>query len=153
MDPIATPPKGLMENVSKIFRAIGKGHWAHIPVEPYKKNTDAYQGITRRELVGKRGETTDFHLRYFEIEKGGFSTLEKHEHEHVVVVLHGHGQVRIGCNISDIGPGDVVYVSPSDPHQFLNLDHDEPFGFLCIVNAERDRPQMVDGEGFCEICE
>jgi len=153
LNPTTTPPKGLMENVSKIFRSIGKGDWAHIPVEAYKKNTDSYKGITRRELVGKRGETADFHLRYFEIEKGGFSTLEKHEHEHVVVVLHGQGQVRIGCNMTDLGPGDVVYVSPMDPHQFLNLEGEQPFGFLCIVNSERDRPQMVEGEGFCEICE
>lgn len=146
-------PEGLNQNVSKIFRSNSAGDWQHIPVEAYKKNTDSYKGITRRELIGKRGESTDFHMRYFEIEKGGFSTLEKHQHEHAVMVVKGHGQVRIGCHISDIGPGDIVYVSPDDPHQFLNLDHEEPFGFLCIVNAERDRPQMVDGMGFCEICE
>ena len=46
------------------------------------------------------------------------------------------------------------YVSPDDPHQFRNPeDATEPFGFLCIVNAERDRPQAVDGLGACHICE
>ena len=32
-------------------------------------------------------------------------------------------------------------------------DAEEPFGFLCIVNAERDRPTTVDGLGVCHICE
>lgn len=146
-------PDGLMENVSKIFRFLGNGDWSHIPIEPYKKDTTSYKGISRRELVGKRGESTDFHVRYFEIEKGGYSTLEKHQHEHAVIVMRGQGQVRMGCHLSDLKLGDVVYVSPDDPHQFLNLDHEEPFGFLCIVNAQRDRPQAVDGMDFCEICE
>ena len=150
---VSSLPAGFTENVSKIFRSAAPGDWQHIPVEPYKKNSDSYKGITRRELIGKRGESTAFHMRYFEIEKGGYSTLEKHHHEHAVMVVRGHGQVRIGCQMTDLGPGDVVYVSPDDPHQFLNLDHQDPFGFLCIVNAERDRPQMVDGNGFCEICE
>jgi quercetin dioxygenase-like cupin family protein len=50
--------------------------------------------------------------------------------------------------------GDVVYVAPNDPHQFRNAeDATEPFGFLCIVNAERDTPLAVDGGGVCWVCE
>ena len=37
---------------------------------------------------------------------------------------------------------DTVYVAPWTPHQFLAGD-DGPFGFFCIVDAERDRPQAV----------
>ncbi len=80
--------------------------------------------------------------------------LEKHEHEHVVVPLRGRGEVQLGCYIYKVGLGDVVYVAPSDPHQFRNPeDAQEAFGFLCIVNAERDIPMTVDGLGFCYICE
>ena len=150
MEPI---PEGMYKNISKIFRSTTKGDWNHIPLEPYKKDGGDYKGITRRELIGKRGESTRFHMRYFEIEKGGYSTLEHHEHEHVVYVVRGSGEVRLGCRIYDLKPGDVVYVSPDDPHQFLNPSGEEPFGFLCMVNAERDRAQAVDGSGFCEICE
>jgi len=46
----------------------------------------------------------------------------------------------------------VVYIAPGDPHQFRNDEGDEPFGFLCIVNAERDRPQGADVR-YCPICE
>lgn len=140
--------------VSRIFRAEGPGSWRHILPEPYKADTDSYQGMTRRELVGKRGENTRFHLRYFEIAPGGFSTLERHHHEHAVVVTRGLGEVRIGCRILPLSCGDVVYIAPDDPHQFLNpAENGEPFGFLCVVDAERDRPRPFAGEMSCAICE
>jgi ribulose-bisphosphate carboxylase large chain len=125
-----------------------------VPLEDYKSTTDSWSGITRRELAGKRGESSAFHVRYFEIEPGGFSTLEKHEHEHVVFVVRGRGEARTGCFVYRVAFGDVVYVAPCDPHQFLCPDDaEEPFGFVCIVNAERDRPRPVDGLGACFICE
>ena len=40
---------------------------------------------------------------------------------------------------------DHVYVSPMTLHQFVN-DSDAPFGFLCIVDAQRDRPQPANDE-------
>ncbi|OYV64322.1 MAG: hypothetical protein B7X07_06715, partial [Actinobacteria bacterium 21-64-8] len=71
---------------------------------------------------------------------------EKHEHEHVVIPMRGMGEAQAGCYVWSVGVGDVVYVSPSDPHQFrCPADAKEPFGFLCIVNSERDRPTAVDG--------
>ena len=50
--------------------------------------------ILRTELVGKNGESCKFHVRYFEVAPGGYSTLEKHVHEHVVIPLRGKGVVR-----------------------------------------------------------
>ncbi len=149
------PPDPPIEgNHSKLIKHNGDHTWKDVPLEPYKETTELWKGITRRELIGKRGETTKFHLRYFEIKPGGFSTLEKHEHEHAVVVTRGKGEVQFGCYIYRVGFGDVIYVSPSDPHQFRNPEGaDEPFGFLCVVNAERDRPESVDGGGVCHICE
>jgi ribulose-bisphosphate carboxylase large chain len=35
--------------------------------------------------------------------------------------------------------GDVAYVAPNEPHQF-RARGDEPFGFFCVVDADRDRP-------------
>jgi quercetin dioxygenase-like cupin family protein len=93
-------------------------------------------------------------VRYFEVEPGGFTTWEKHEHEHVVIVQRGRGHAVVGTQAHAVGPGDIVYVSPSDPHQFrCPAKAAEPFGFLCLVNAERDRPVPVDGYGLCEVCE
>jgi len=146
------PP--LEGNHSKVIRHEGRFDWRDVPLEPYKATTELWKRITRRELIGKRGESPGFHLRYFEIGPGGHSTLEKHHHEHAVVVLRGRGEVQFGCYVYRVGFGDVVYVAPDDPHQFRNPDDaDEPFGFLCVVDAERDRPESVDGLGACHICE
>lgn len=149
------PPPPIEGNHSKVIRKSVSGfEWAGVALESYKADTATWKGITRRELMGKRGETTKFHVRYFEIQPGGHSTLEKHEHEHVVIPMRGVGEAQAGCYIWKVSPGDVVYVSPSDPHQFRCPDDaTEPFGFLCIVNSERDKPTTVDGLGVCHICE
>lgn len=162
MNPVDTPdqaPRGLtppppIGNHSKVFKKRGPSTWEGVEPEAYKADSETWKGITRQELIGKRGETPLFHVRYFEIAPGGYSTLEQHEHEHVVVPIRGRGEAQFGCYIYNVVPHDVVYVSPSDPHQFrCPEDATEPFGFLCMVNAERDRPKTVDGLGFCEICE
>ncbi len=150
-----TPPNPPIDgNHSKVIRHDGNFNWQDVPLESYKETTDTWRGITRRELVGKRGESPRFHVRYFEIAPGGHSTLEKHNHEHVVIPLRGEGEAQFGCSIYKVRHGDVIYVSPNDPHQFRNpAEAKEPFGFLCLVNAERDAPESVDGLGACHICE
>jgi quercetin dioxygenase-like cupin family protein len=151
-DPPAPPP--IDGNHSKVIRHAGGFEWEQVPIEPYKATTELWKGITRRELIGKRGESPRFHVRYFELAAGGYSTLEKHEHEHAVMVVRGKGEVQFGCYVYQVGFCDMVYVGPDDPHQFrCPEDADEPFGFVCIVNADRDRPQSVDGVGACFICE
>ena len=40
---------------------------------------------------------------------------------------------------------DTLYVAPNEPHQLINTGTD-PFGFICIVDAERDRPKTLDEE-------
>jgi len=141
-------------NHSKVIRHAGDFTWTGVATEAYKATTETWRGITRRELVGKRGESPRFHVRYFEIAPGGHSTLEQHEHEHVVIPQRGRGEAQLGCDVYRVGFGDVVYVAPNEPHQFRNPEGaQEPFGFLCIVNAERDLPRAVEGLGVCRICE
>jgi ribulose-bisphosphate carboxylase large chain len=140
--------------VSKVIRHTGGFAWAGVPLEAYKATTETYRGVTRRELVGKRGESPRFHVRYFEVAPGGFSTYEKHVHEHVVIPLRGRGEVVIDGVRHPVGFGDVVYIAPNDAHQLQNRAEKggEPFGFLCIVNADRDRPVPLDGLGVCDVC-
>jgi ribulose-bisphosphate carboxylase large chain len=117
--------------------------WEGVPVEEYKQAADHHCGVTRTVLIGASGEQTAFHVRYFEIAPGGFSTLERHEHEHVVVVLRGRGEVRLGDDTHTITFGDTVYVAPNEVHQLRNPSASEPFGFLCMVDARRDAPVPV----------
>jgi quercetin dioxygenase-like cupin family protein len=110
------------------------------PVE-YKEGSESWKGVTRHPLVGAR-EETPFHVRYFEVEPGGYSTFERHEHQHVVMAIRGRGEVRLGDRWEEMNFGDVVYVAGKDPHQFRTVG-EEPFGFLCIVDANRDRPIVL----------
>ncbi len=122
---------------SRVIR-FGEFRWQDIEPVSYKEPGADWSAVTRQLLVGPE-ECAPFHLRYFEVEPGGYTTYERHEHRHVVVVLRGGGEVRLGDRWEPVNYGDVVYVAPNEPHQF-RARGDEPFGFLCIVEADRDRP-------------
>jgi ribulose-bisphosphate carboxylase large chain len=127
---------------SRVLRFQGDFRWQGVPVSDYKQSADHWCGVARTALVGETGEQTRFHVRYFEIAPGGFSSRESHRHEHAVIVLRGRGVVELGGERHELGFGDTVYVAPHEVHQFLNATS-EPFGFLCIVDAERDRPVLA----------
>jgi ribulose-bisphosphate carboxylase large chain len=116
--------------------------WEGVPAREYKEAAAHHCGVRRSVLVGEGGEQTQFHLRYFEVAPSGFTTLEHHRHEHVVVVLRGRGLVRLGETTHEVAFGDTVYIAPDEVHQLRNPGQ-EPFGFLCLVDAERDRPMRV----------
>jgi len=136
------PAKSRTDNTDRIHRHRGNFTWTGVKTERYKSTEGGWSAITRRVLVGNCGESANFHLRYFEIAPGGFSSLEQHRHEHVVICIRGRGRVKAGSRKYTIRILDTVYLAPDTVHQFSN-SFDEPFGFLCIVNAKRDRPRMV----------
>jgi len=129
-----------MSHESKVIRA-GKFDWEGVALRKYKTEGDHFKGVTRRILLGaaEGEEALNFITRYFEIEPGGYSSLELHQHPHVVIVLRGHGQVLLDRSSHDIGPHDCVFVSPGTTHQFRATGR-EPLGFLCIVDRIRDKP-------------
>jgi len=107
----------------------------------YKQNGSLpFKDVTRTELVGQHGEQTAFDVRYFEIAPGGYSSLEKHRHTHVVIGVRGVGVLSSRGEERLIRPFDIGYVPPLAVHQLHNRG-DEPFGFLCIVDHDRDQPQ------------
>lgn len=113
-------------------------------MHPYKETGTHFKSITRQTLfAGAEGMPTE--LRYFEIEPGGHSTLERHEHQHAVVVIRGCGEVLVGGVVSPIGLHDFVHVPPMTWHQF-RASAGEVLGFLCVVASDRDRPQRPTDE-------
>jgi ribulose-bisphosphate carboxylase large chain len=116
--------------------------WSGVHTECYKPPDGTWAEVIRRTLVGNRGEAAQFHLRYFEIAGGGHTTLERHGHEHVVVVLRGRGRCLVRRRSYALGFLDVLYIPPHAPHRLENPT-DEPFGFLCAVDAERDTPEPL----------
>ena len=72
---------------------------------------------------------------------GGFSTLERHEHMHAVLILRGRGHCLVGGEVRPLETRDLVTVPAMTWHQF-RATKGEPLGFLCMVNATRDKPQL-----------
>jgi quercetin dioxygenase-like cupin family protein len=122
---------------SRVVRFSGFA-WDGVRPAAYKDPGESWRGVTRQRLIGP-AEEMPFHLRYFEIETGGYTTFERHDHQHAVIGFRGSGEVRLGDRWVAVGFGDVVYVAPNHPHQFRAVG-DEPFGFFCVVDADRDRP-------------
>ena len=69
---MAAPNTPVEGNYSKVFHrsADGSWNWERIPQEMYKQDGGSFRGCSRYELLGKRGESTVFHVRYFEVEPG-----------------------------------------------------------------------------------
>lgn len=126
-----------MSNDSRVIPCEGF-RWRGVEVLPYKEEGAApFRGVTRQTLL-----ELSFVTRYFEIEPGGWSTLERHQHPHSVVILRGAGEAVLGGTRHAICPFDCVYVAPGAVHQFRATGA-EPLGFLCVVDRERDRPEVV----------
>ncbi len=132
--------------VSKIYRHKENFRWSGVKTEKYKQKEggqkDGWSAISRLVLTGSHGETSKFHLRYFEIAPKGYSSLERHRHEHVVICIRGKGKVRMGKRSYTLNYLDTAYIAPDTVHQLTN-PYNEPFGFFCIVNAKRDKPKIV----------
>lgn len=123
--------------------------WDGVEQLVYKAEGSApFKDITRQLLFQEPALGCE--LRYFEMQPGGYSTLERHEHAHAVMILRGSGRVMVGERVFEVGGHDLVHIPAMTWHQFRAPD-DAPFGFLCMVNAERDRPQLPDGEALARM--
>lgn len=135
-----------MSDGSKVVR-FGEYRWGGVSLREYKGEGDHFKWITRQTLLGEGPdeEALGFLTRYFEIQPGGYSSLERHQHPHAVMVVRGTGQVQLERETHLVAPFDCVYIAPGSVHQF-QATGDEPLGFLCIVDRKRDRPTLVDPE-------
>lgn len=133
-----------MGNASKVIK-YQDFRWEGVVLKAYKAPAAApFKDVTRQTLLGEGpGEgALRFVTRYFEVQPGGYSTLELHRHPHSVVILRGIGQVVLGDETYELAPFDCVYIAPATKHQF-RATGSEPLGFLCIVDRVRDRPRGV----------
>lgn len=131
-------------------RALGPGRWASVDVLEYKAEASARFREVSRQVLFSRPELA-CELRYFEVAAGGHTTLERHEHVHGVMILRGHGACLVGRTVRAVGPQDLIEIPPSTWHQFRATES-EPLGFLCMVNAARDRPRLPTAQEVEEMC-
>lgn len=123
--------------------------WEDVPVLAYKQEGAApFRDVTRQVLF--EHAALGCQLRYFEVAPGGHSTLERHEHVHAVMVLRGRGTALVGREVLPLALHDLVEVPALTWHQF-RADGDQPLGFLCMVNAVRDRPQLPDADALARL--
>ena len=133
-----------------MFRPFKKDFkWQDVDLLAYKQESDApFKDVTRQILF--LGDNLNSELRYFEVAPGGYTTLERHEHVQAVMILRGRGHCLVGTEIRAVNAHDLVTVPPLTWHQ-LRAGAEEPLGFLCMVDAVRDRPQLPSEEELQEL--
>jgi len=93
-----------------------------------------------RWLVGEADGAPSFAMRQFTIAPGGHTPKHTHPYEHEVFILEGQGVVLEGDVEHPLRPGTVVYVKPSELHQF-RTPGSTPLKFLCLI------PHALRGTG------
>jgi quercetin dioxygenase-like cupin family protein len=115
-------------------------HWNGVDTLQYKSEGSApFRGVTRQVLFSDADLACQ--LRYFEVQPQGYSTLERHQHMHAVMVVRGRGRCLVGDAVHELHTHDLITIPAMAWHQF-RAEGQEPLGFLCMVNTERDRPQL-----------
>ncbi len=124
-----------------LFRTARDGfRWDAVSHQPYKQDGSApFKDISRQVLFHE--DSLACELRYFEMDSNGYSTLERHEHAHGVMILRGSGECLVGDEVRRVSQFDLVSIPSMLWHQF-RATNGEPLGFLCMVNTQRDRPQL-----------
>ena len=129
-----------MSDPPLVRKHTGDFHGEGVDVLAYKQEGSApFKDVTRQVLFDSADPPAQ--LRYFEVAPGGHTTLERHEHVHSVMVIRGRGQCLVGERAYELESNDLVNVPPMTWHQFRAAP-DSPLGFLCLVAAQRDRPQL-----------
>ena len=118
--------------------------WSGRQSSPYRTATPGtdvppFHGVRRIELIGRFGEPTRSDLRYFEVDRGGHTSRERHVHSHIIIGARGEGRLVTDSREVVLRRNDVAFVPPLETHQLRN-ESAEPFGFYCIVDHDRDRP-------------
>lgn len=119
-----------MGTIRRYCEGEGQPSWEGAELEPYAESGSP--GATRRILIGPDDGAQNFSFRYFEIPAGGTSSLDRHAHDHGVYVVAGRANVVLGESTHAVGAGDIIYIEPNEPHQFVETAGDI-FGFLCVV--------------------
>jgi mannose-6-phosphate isomerase-like protein (cupin superfamily) len=69
---------------------------------------------------------------------------------HAVLILRGRGRCLVGDDVQTIETRDLVTVPAMTWHQF-RASEGKPLGFLCMVNARRDKPQFPSEEELARL--
>jgi DNA-binding NarL/FixJ family response regulator len=114
---------------------------ARMNIRNYRKVKAEQQepGITLRWLISELEEAPSMALKLYELAPGVVGPVHTHVWEDEVFVLRGRGAVVGPEGEVAIGEGDVLYIPPSERHQFVNKGDDD----LCLLMAVPKSEQMT----------
>ncbi|HHM24319.1 MAG TPA: cupin domain-containing protein [Bacteroidetes bacterium] len=101
-----------------------------VPAKPVEM--EGAEKVRMRLLISEEDGAPNFRMRLFEVEPGGFSPYHTHNYEHEVLILEGEGEVRGEQGSRPFARGDVVFVPPNEPHQFVNKGSGV-LKFICLI--------------------
>jgi quercetin dioxygenase-like cupin family protein len=119
--------------MSSVHRQTGKPFaldWEGAQLKEYDA-PDA-RGVEGKVVIGPQDGHPNYYVRYFRVEPGGQTSLDQHEHDHGVYIIHGRAEVRLGNEMVEVEPQDIVYIPGNEVHQLRAIGPD-PRGFLCVV--------------------
>lgn len=126
-----------MSKIHRFAGTEGRYHWdVSVPLEI---NDPSAKGVVGERMIGEPDGQPNYYFRYFNVEPGGHTFLHSHVHDHGMMILHGRAIVMIEGEEYEVGPKDIVYISPDDLHQVRNAG-DEPLGFLCVIDPKAMKP-------------
>ena len=126
-----------------------KNRWDGVEPHIYKENPGVFRDVTKQVLFDNEADLP-VQFRYFQVEKGGFSSFEHHKHMHAVMIFKGKGHALLGNQVVEVHEGDFITNAPWEWHQF-KADMGDILGFLCLVNHDRDIPVYPTEEDIREI--
>ena len=84
--------------------------WEGITPHIYKENPGVFRDVTKQILFDNEADLP-VQFRYFQVEKDGFSSLEKHEHMHLVLIFKGKGHALLGSDVHEVREGYLFFRS------------------------------------------
>jgi quercetin dioxygenase-like cupin family protein len=91
-----------------------------------------------RMLIGPKEGAPNFHMRHFEVGRGGNTPDHAHDYEHGILVLKGEGVAKTVDGDRPFKAGDVMYIPPNEHHSLVNTSAG-PCEFICLIPAPKDR--------------
>lgn len=104
---------------------------------PKTLDADGVKGVQARLAIGKSDGASNFCMRVFELEKGGYTPRHTHEWEHEIFVHEGQGQVFQDGGWVDLEKGSVLFIPGMQEHQIKNTG-DSKLVFICLIPAGPD---------------
>jgi quercetin dioxygenase-like cupin family protein len=89
-------------------------------------------GVVKREVINAMDGAPNFCMRVFDVAPGSSTPAHSHPWEHEVFVLSGQGIVATELGERRIEKDSVVFVTPDEPHCFVNTGS-QPLRFICVI--------------------